>query len=105
VVLPACSGAGMGLYTPAHNAGIMAALPTRDVAAAGGMVNMTRGIGTALGVAAVTLGLHAATISGHPNPGPAVAALAMVVLPAAWSGLRTGPLVCYGRPGQADGRQ
>jgi hypothetical protein len=37
----------------------MAAIPARDAATAGGMVNLARGLGTALGVAVVTLGLHA----------------------------------------------
>jgi hypothetical protein len=51
-----------------NNAEIMAAFPAKDAVAAGGMVNMTRGIGTALGVAVVTLGLHAA--DRRPDGGP-----------------------------------
>jgi hypothetical protein len=35
-------------------------------------VNMTRGIGTALGVAAVTLGLNVARLAGHSSAGPAL---------------------------------
>ena len=38
-----------GLYTPANSAVIMTSVPARYAAAAGGMVNMTRGTGTALG--------------------------------------------------------
>jgi len=72
VVLLGLLGAGLGLYTPANNAEIMAVLPARDAATAGGMVNMTRGIGTALGVAAVTLGLNVARLTGHSGAGPAL---------------------------------
>jgi len=73
VVLLGLLGAGLGLYTPANNAEIMAVLPARNAATAGGMVNMTRGIGTALGVAAVTLGLNVARLTGHSASGPALA--------------------------------
>jgi DNA-binding MarR family transcriptional regulator len=48
VVLPGLLGAGLGSCTPANSAEIMAAVPARDVAAAGGMVTMTRETGTAL---------------------------------------------------------
>jgi MFS family permease len=65
-------GAGLGLYTPANNAEIMAVLPARDAATAGGMVNMTRGVGTALGVAAVAVGLNVARLTGHSAAGPAL---------------------------------
>jgi MFS family permease len=90
VALLGVLGVGLGLYTPANNAEIMAAVPARDAAAAGGMVNMTRGIGTALGVAVVTLGLHA---GAHPRWQDAgltlsMAALAVVALIALWCGLR-----------------
>lgn len=70
VVLLGLLGAGLGIYTPANNAEIMAALPARDAAAAGGMVNMTRGIGTALGVAVVTLG-RTPRRPNIPAPAPA----------------------------------
>jgi EmrB/QacA subfamily drug resistance transporter len=58
VLTLAALGLGLGLFIPANNAAIMAAVPRRLSATAGGMVNMTRGIGTALGVASVTLALH-----------------------------------------------
>ncbi|HEY7262915.1 MAG TPA: MFS transporter [Trebonia sp.] len=88
MVLLGLLGAGLGVYTPANNAEIMAALPTGNAAAAGGMVNMTRGIGTALGVAVVTLGLHAGTFLGHPRTGQelSMAALAAAALTATWAG-------------------
>ena len=98
VVLLGLLGAGR-CHTPANNAEIMTALPAGDAAAAGGMVNMTRGIGTALGVAVVTLGLHAGALLGHAGVRTgqgtqggagqevAMAALAAVALAAAWAGM------------------
>jgi MFS family permease len=88
VVLLGLLGAGLGIYTPANNAEIMAAVSARDAAAAGGMVNMTRGIGTALGVAAVTLALHAGGLLGSPDVGRALsmALLAAAALTGAWAG-------------------
>jgi len=90
VALLGVLGVGLGLYTPANNAEIMAAVPARDAAAAGGMVNMTRGIGTALGVAVVTLGLHAGERLRWQDAGLSVsmAALSAVALIAVWCGLR-----------------
>ena len=93
VALLGLLGVGLGLYTPANNAEIMAAVPARDAAAAGGMVNMTRGVGTALGVAVVTLGLHTGAHLRSPDAGLtlSMAALAAVALIAVWCGLRGVP--------------
>ncbi len=44
-------GAGFGLFTPANNAAIMSAVPRNQSGEASGVVNVTRGIGTALGLA------------------------------------------------------
>ncbi|SEP05275.1 MFS transporter [Amycolatopsis saalfeldensis] len=52
------AGLGLGLFIPANNASIMGAVPDRMSATGGGLVNMARGLGTALGVALVTLCLH-----------------------------------------------
>ena len=49
-------GVGLGTCIPANTA-IMTAIPPGQAAAACGMVNMARGLGTALGVAVVTLAL------------------------------------------------
>ena len=105
VVLLGLLGAGLGVYTPANNAEIMTALPSRDAATGGGMVNMTRGIGTALGVAVVTLGLHLGKRAGDPSAGPslALAALSAAALAAAWAGWRAGPRPC--RPDGAGPRR
>jgi MFS family permease len=90
VVLLGLLGIGLGVYTPANNAEIMAAVPAGDAAAAGGMVNMTRGTGTALGVAVVTLGLHAGGLLRSPQAGLALSmgALAAVALLGTGAALR-----------------
>jgi MFS family permease len=82
-------GAGLGIYIPANNAQIMAAAPAHGAATAGGMVNMTRGLGTALGVALVTLCLHAgAPLGGAGAARLAIGGLVAVALAAAWAGAR-----------------
>ncbi|MFB7632260.1 MFS transporter [Streptomyces sp. NPDC056149] len=55
-------GLGLGTFTPANNALIMGAIPTGSSGTGGGLVNMARGLGTALGVALVTLALHVAPL-------------------------------------------
>ena len=80
-------GVGLGTYVPANNSSVMAAVPVHQAAAAGGMVSMARGLGTALGVAGVTLTLHAAARL-HPGSGPTagMAVLAAAALLATWAG-------------------
>ena len=58
---------------------------------------MARGLGTALGVTAVTLTLHTAARLGHASAGPAVAmvVLAAAALAATWA--------CTSRAGAPDG--
>ncbi|HEX6342043.1 MFS transporter [Umezawaea sp.] len=51
-------GFGLGVFTPANNAGVMAALPPGRAGLGGGLVNTTRGLGTALGIAISTYVLH-----------------------------------------------
>ncbi|MFE4873675.1 hypothetical protein [Streptomyces sp. NPDC056682] len=46
-------GLGLGTFIPANNALIMGAIPASCSGTGGGLVNMTRGLGTALGVALV----------------------------------------------------
>jgi MFS family permease len=46
------TGIGLGVFTPSNNASIMAAAPPGYTGLTGGLLNMTRGAGTALGVAA-----------------------------------------------------
>ena len=47
----ALAGAGLGAFVPANNASVMRAAPAGRAAEIGGVLNMTRAIGTALGVA------------------------------------------------------
>lgn len=47
----AVTGLGLGAFNPANNASIMAAAPGGYTGLVGGILNMTRGAGTALGVA------------------------------------------------------
>ena len=47
----AVAGVGLGAFTPANNATIMSASPKGHTGVVGGVLNMTRGVGTALGVA------------------------------------------------------
>ena len=44
-------GIGLGLFTPPNNASIMASAPREQSGLAGGILNMTRGLGTAFGLA------------------------------------------------------
>jgi EmrB/QacA subfamily drug resistance transporter len=44
-------GVGLGLFTPANNAAIMGASPKESSGMASGVLNMTRGMGTAMGLA------------------------------------------------------
>ena len=60
-------GVGMALFTPANNAAIMSSAPRTKSGAAAGILNMTRGMGTALGVAAGTLVFTAAANTGDPT--------------------------------------
>jgi len=78
-------GLGLGVFIPANNASIMAAIPARSAASGGGLVNMGRGLGTALGVSLVTLCLHRGGLVHGPIA--ALAGLALFSLAAAASGL------------------
>jgi MFS family permease len=52
-------GLGLGALAPANNASIMKSVPVRASASAGGVINMTRALGTAVGISLVTLTSHA----------------------------------------------
>jgi MFS family permease len=58
VPLLAVLGLGLGVFTPSNNAQVMGAIPAASSGTAGGMLNMTRSLGTALGVCGITLSLH-----------------------------------------------
>jgi hypothetical protein len=93
-VLLAVLGAGLGVYIPANNAAIMAVIPNRVAATVGGMLNMARGLGTAVGVAAVTIVLHLAKLAGAGAAEQVTAVmgvLAVAALAAVWAGSSASP--------------
>ncbi|MGH9079255.1 MAG: MFS transporter, partial [Acidimicrobiales bacterium] len=51
LVLLAVVGVGLGLFTPPNNAAVMGSVPREQSGLASGVLNMTRGMGTALGLA------------------------------------------------------
>ncbi|MEV4443075.1 MFS transporter, partial [Streptomyces sp. NPDC049577] len=77
-------GLGLGVCTPANNALIMAAVPASAAGTGGGLVNMARGLGTALGIALVALALQ---LTGDPRWAvlPLLVA-ALLAMAAAWPG-------------------
>ena len=52
-------GVGLGLFTPANNSAIMGSAPLHRLGVAGGLLNMTRSLGTGLGIALTGLVLSA----------------------------------------------
>ncbi|MFI6447078.1 MFS transporter [Kitasatospora sp. NPDC050543] len=82
-------GYGLGLLLPANNALVMRGIPAECSAVGGGMVNMARSLGTALGTALPVLGIHLA--------GPAAGGRAVLVALAAVAGAA----VLLTRPGRA----
>ncbi len=66
-VLLAVVGAGQGLFTPANNAAIMASAPREHAGLASGVLNMTRGLGTSLGLALT--GLLFGSVAGMSSTG------------------------------------
>jgi EmrB/QacA subfamily drug resistance transporter len=51
LLLLATTGIGLGLFTSPNNAAIMGAVPGQQAGMASGLLNMTRGLGTSLGLA------------------------------------------------------
>ncbi len=68
-------GVGMGIFTRANNSLVMHAVPARTAGTGGGLLNMTRSLGTALGVALVALALHVRPAGNHLYDGPRTALL------------------------------
>jgi len=72
-------GLGLGVFAPANNSLIMSGIRAGAEGTGGGLVNMARALGTALGVALVTLSLHQAAHSHAVQSGrPAVLLLVLV---------------------------
>jgi len=59
-------GVGLGMFTPPNNAAIMGSAPPEQAGVASGVLNMTRGMGTAMGLAVTSLvfGLFAGSQEG-----------------------------------------
>ncbi|MFB7908616.1 MFS transporter [Kitasatospora sp. NPDC056076] len=75
------AGYGLGLLLPANNALVMRAVPAECSAVGGGMVNMARSLGTALGMALSVLGVHlAGAASGGRTVLVALAAVAVAAV-------------------------
>lgn len=72
-------GIGSGLFTPANNAAIMLLAPSERAGVAGGLLNMTRAFGTALGVAVVSIGY---SLGGSDLTGSRVAMVILCLLAA-----------------------
>lgn len=73
-------GLALGVFIPANNATVMSAIPTHMTGTAGGLISMARGLGTAFGVALVTLSLHLAGHLASPASDGAGGRLALAVL-------------------------
>jgi len=105
--LLALVGLGMGLFTPANNASVAAAGRPEQAGLVSGLLNMTRGLGTALGVAVAAAAW--ALAAGHGSAVSATAsthgfrvtvlALGVLALVAAAVALGRGP----GRPARRRG--
>ncbi|MFE5585122.1 MFS transporter [Kitasatospora sp. NPDC056531] len=85
------AGYGLGLLLPANNALVMRAIPAECSAVGGGMVNMARSLGTALGMALSVLGVH---LAGAASGGRTVLVVLAVVAVAATA--LTGPTPARG---------
>ena len=86
----ALTGIGLGAFTPSNNASVMAAAPGGHEGVVSGLLNMTRGAGTALGVAVAGLLYAEATgVSGHEaaSAGAAAAGRGLTVAMAALGGI------------------
>lgn len=64
-------GLGVGVFTPANNTAVMSSAPPRQSGVAGGVLNLTRGVGTALGVALTGLVFDLAAGRATPAALPA----------------------------------
>jgi EmrB/QacA subfamily drug resistance transporter len=70
-------GLGLGTFTPANNRSLMLAAPAGMSGAVAGLLNMTRGLGTAAGT---SIAVVAFTAAGTPGGGLTVALVALVVV-------------------------
>jgi EmrB/QacA subfamily drug resistance transporter len=95
LVLLGAVGAGLGLFTSPNNAATMGAAPSQQAGMASGVVNMTRGMGTALGLAVTGLLF---TINGGDSGSPLRADHAFSVTALTLAGIAaTAAVVAAGR--------
>ena len=82
VVVLAVAGLGLGLFIPANNATVAAAGPAHQAGMVSGVLNMTRGIGTSLGVAvaAAAYALSSGTATSATSAGTHGFRVTMLVL-------------------------
>ena len=75
VLLPlfALAGVGLGAFTPPNNSAIVGSAPRQQAGSASGVLNMTRGLGTSLGLALAGLAYTAGAGSGARVPPGAAA--------------------------------
>jgi EmrB/QacA subfamily drug resistance transporter len=99
----AAAGVGLGAFTPANNAAIMGAAPPHQSGSAGGVLNMTRGLGTSLGLALAGLAFTVGAGTGDATARGAAAGYtdAAIFLAAAAA---VAALICGLRRPQAPGR-
>jgi MFS family permease len=69
----AAAGLGLGVFTPPNNAAIMGAAPPHQSGMASGVLNMTRGLGTSLGLALAGLAYTVGADAGEATPAGATA--------------------------------
>ncbi len=79
----AVAGLGLGTFIPANNATIMSASPKGHTGVIGGVLNMTRGLGTAVGVALTSALYITASGTSSASASPAAAASGLTVALAA----------------------
>jgi MFS family permease len=85
-------GAGLGLALPANNAAVMSSVPRSVAAVTGGQVNVARALGTSVGVALTTFGIHVADQLGVASPAIVLGTLAAIAALIAVTTLRAGPV-------------
>ena len=103
-------GVGLGLFIPLNNTAIMSASPRSQAGMASGLLNMTRGLGTALGLALTGLVLGTQSIDHHVTAarngfeaaGVALAVVAAVAVVVIASPTATGTTVGAGEKSGAE---
>jgi MFS family permease len=82
VPLLALAGLGLGVFVPANNTVVMRGTQASSASLLGGLVNMSRGMGTTLGISLMALALHVGTHryagAAHVSARPAFIVLAAV---------------------------